>query len=63
MTALAQIPTPPVGFAGTVRYAIRARDKRDYSGSKILDICEGTQQIQQLIIARRLLGLSSAELK
>ncbi len=32
MTALAQIPTPPVGFAGTARYAIRARDKRDYSG-------------------------------
>ncbi|CAM3951648.1 acyl-CoA dehydrogenase family protein [Nocardioides marinus] len=31
--------------------------------SKILDIFEGTQQIQQLIIARRILGLSSAELK
>lgn len=31
--------------------------------SKILDIFEGTQQIQQLIIARRVLGLSSAELK
>ena len=31
--------------------------------SKILDIFEGTQQIQQLIVARRLLGLSSAELK
>jgi acyl-CoA dehydrogenase len=31
--------------------------------SKILDIFEGTQQIQQLIIARRLLGLTSAELK
>ena len=31
--------------------------------SKILDIFEGTQQIQQLIIARRLLGLSSSELK
>ncbi|MBM4554325.1 hypothetical protein GS466_24670 [Rhodococcus hoagii] len=30
---------------------------------KILDIFEGTQQIQQLIIARRLLGKSSAELK
>ncbi|WP_235659621.1 hypothetical protein, partial [Mycobacteroides abscessus] len=24
---------------------------------------EGTQQIQQLVVARRLLGLSSAELK
>ena len=31
--------------------------------SKILDIFEGTQQIQQLIVARSLLGLSSAELK
>lgn len=31
--------------------------------SKILDIFEGTQQIQQLIIARRLLNKSSAELK
>ncbi|NVB82408.1 MAG: hypothetical protein HOV81_28775 [Kofleriaceae bacterium] len=32
MTALAQIPAPPAGFAGTARYAIRARDKRDYNG-------------------------------
>lgn len=31
--------------------------------SKILDIFEGTQQIQQLIIARRLLNKSSAELR
>ncbi len=31
--------------------------------SKILDIFEGTQQIQQLIVARRILGKSSAELK
>lgn len=31
--------------------------------SKILDIFEGTQQIQQLIIARRLLGKSSRELR
>ncbi len=31
--------------------------------AKILDIFEGTQQIQLLIIARRLLGKSSAELK
>lgn len=31
--------------------------------SKILDIFEGTQQIQQLIVARRLLELSSSELK
>lgn len=31
--------------------------------SKILDIFEGTQQIQQLIIARNVLGKSSADLK
>lgn len=31
--------------------------------SKILDIFEGTQQIQQLIVARRILNKSSAELK
>lgn len=31
--------------------------------SKILDIFEGTQQIQQLIVARRVLGLTSSELK
>ena len=31
--------------------------------SKILDIFEGTQQIQLLIVARRLLGKSSSELK
>jgi alkylation response protein AidB-like acyl-CoA dehydrogenase len=32
-------------------------------GRKIMDIFEGTQQIQQLIIARRLLGKTSAQLK
>jgi acyl-CoA dehydrogenase len=31
--------------------------------AKILDIFEGTQQIQQLIVARRILGKTSAELK
>lgn len=31
--------------------------------AKILDIFEGTQQIQLLIVARRMLGLSSSELK
>jgi acyl-CoA dehydrogenase len=30
---------------------------------KILDLFEGTQQIQQLIVARQLLGKSSSELK
>ncbi|TCN33416.1 hypothetical protein EV644_12237 [Kribbella orskensis] len=30
---------------------------------QILDLFEGAQQIQQLIVARRLLGKTSAELK
>jgi acyl-CoA dehydrogenase len=47
----------PVGYAETELLEKWARD------AKILDIFEGTQQIQLLIIARRLLGLSSAQLK
>ena len=46
-----------VGYSETELLEKWARD------SKILDIFEGTQQIQQLIVARRVLGLSSAELK
>ncbi|WP_067429858.1 acyl-CoA dehydrogenase family protein [Nocardioides jensenii] len=46
-----------VGYSETELLEKWSRD------SKILDIFEGTQQIQQLIVARRLLGLSSAELK
>ncbi len=45
------------GFSETMLLEKWARD------SKILDIFEGTQQIQQLIIARRVLGKSSADLK
>ena len=45
-----------VGYAESELLEKWARD------SKILDIFEGTQQIQQLIVARRLLGLSSTEL-
>lgn len=47
----------PLGYGETELLEKWARD------SKILDIFEGTQQIQLLIIARRLLGLSSAELR
>lgn len=46
-----------VGYTETELLEKWARD------SKILDIFEGTQQIQQLIIARRELGKSSNELK
>ena len=45
------------GFSETMLLEKWARD------AKILDIFEGTQQIQQLIIARRVLGKSSADLK
>ncbi|MCH5641320.1 MULTISPECIES: acyl-CoA dehydrogenase family protein [unclassified Gordonia (in: high G+C Gram-positive bacteria)] len=45
------------GFSETSLLEKWARD------AKILDIFEGTQQIQQLIIARRVLGKSSADLK
>jgi acyl-CoA dehydrogenase len=46
-----------VGYAETELLEKWARD------SKILDIFEGTQQIQLLIVARRLLNKSSSELK
>ena len=45
------------GFVETELLEKWARD------SKILDIFEGTQQIQMLIVARQILGKSSAELR
>ena len=52
-----------VELAGTVGYSEDSLLEKWARDSKILDIFEGTQQIQQLIVARRLLGKSSAELK
>jgi acyl-CoA dehydrogenase len=52
-----------VEMAGTTGYSEQALLEKWARDSKILDIFEGTQQIQQLVVARRLLGLSSAELK
>ena len=52
-----------VELAGSVGYSESELLEKWARDSKILDIFEGTQQIQQLIVARRLLGLSSAELK
>jgi acyl-CoA dehydrogenase len=46
-----------VGYAETELLEKWARD------AKILDIFEGTQQIQLLIVARRLLGLTSSQLR
>ncbi|MGH3992551.1 MAG: acyl-CoA dehydrogenase family protein, partial [Pseudonocardiaceae bacterium] len=48
------------GSAGYTEHELLETWARD---AKILDIFEGTQQIQQLIVARRLLGKTSTELK
>ncbi|GAA1215847.1 acyl-CoA dehydrogenase family protein [Prauserella alba] len=52
-----------VELAGVYGYTEESLLEKWSRDAKILDIFEGTQQIQQLIIARRLLGKSSAELK
>ncbi len=52
-----------VELAGSIGYSESELLEKWSRDSKILDIFEGTQQIQQLIVARRILGLSSAELK
>lgn len=52
-----------VQLCGTLGYSEAELLEKWSRDSKILDIFEGTQQIQQLIVARRVLGLSSAELR
>ncbi|MEU1981929.1 acyl-CoA dehydrogenase family protein [Nocardia sp. NPDC019395] len=52
-----------VELAGAVGYSQRLLLEKWGRDSKILDIFEGTQQIQQLIVARRVLNKTSAELK
>lgn len=52
-----------VELCGSLGYSEQSLLEKWARDAKILDIFEGTQQIQQLIIARRLLGKSSAELK
>ena len=52
-----------VELAGTLGYSETELLEKWSRDSKILDIFEGTQQIQQLIVARRLLGLTSSELR
>jgi acyl-CoA dehydrogenase len=52
-----------VEMAGTIGYSEATLLEKWARDSKIMDIFEGTQQIQQLVVARRLLGLSSSELK
>jgi acyl-CoA dehydrogenase len=52
-----------VELCGSLGYSEHSLLEKWARDAKILDIFEGTQQIQQLIIARRLLGKTSAELK
>ncbi|MEO9330278.1 acyl-CoA dehydrogenase family protein [Gordonia aurantiaca] len=52
-----------VELLGTLGYSERLLVEKWARDAKILDIFEGTQQIQNLIIARRVLNKSSAELK
>ncbi|MFH7324182.1 acyl-CoA dehydrogenase family protein [Aeromicrobium sp. JJY06] len=52
-----------VELAGSLGYSETEFLEKWARDSKILDIFEGTQQIQQLIVARRLLGLSSSQLR
>jgi len=52
-----------VELCGSVGYGENELLEKWARDSKILDIFEGTQQIQLLIVARQLLGKSSAELR
>jgi acyl-CoA dehydrogenase len=52
-----------VELCGSVGYSETSLLEKWARDAKILDIFEGTQQIQLLIVARRLLGKSSAELR
>jgi acyl-CoA dehydrogenase len=52
-----------IELAGTLGFSETDLLEKWGRDSKILDIFEGTQQIQQLIVARRVLGLTSTELK
>jgi acyl-CoA dehydrogenase len=52
-----------VELAGSIGYTEHKLLEKWSRDAKIMDIFEGTQQIQQLIIARRLLGKTSAQLK
>jgi acyl-CoA dehydrogenase len=58
-----QITLKCVELCGSLGYSQDELLEKWGRDSKILDIFEGTQQIQQLIIARRLLGKTSQELK
>jgi acyl-CoA dehydrogenase len=52
-----------VALCGSVGYGEGELLEKWARDAKILDIFEGTQQIQLLVVARLLLGKSSSELK
>ncbi|MGH8530343.1 MAG: acyl-CoA dehydrogenase family protein [Nevskiales bacterium] len=52
-----------VELCGSLGYGEQGLLEKWARDAKILDIFEGTQQIQQLIVARRLLGKNSSELR
>jgi acyl-CoA dehydrogenase len=57
------VTTRAVELLGSLGYSEDLLVEKWARDSKILDIFEGTQQIQNLIIARRILGKPSSELK
>jgi len=58
-----QVALKCVEICGQLGYSKAQLLEKFARDSKIIDIYEGTQQIQQLIVARQVLGKSSSELK
>jgi acyl-CoA dehydrogenase len=58
-----QVALKCVEICGQLGYSKAHLLEKFARDSKIIDIYEGTQQIQQLIVARQVLGKSSSELK
>jgi acyl-CoA dehydrogenase len=52
-----------VALLGPIGYSREMLVEKWMRDCKINDIYEGTQQIQQLVVARNILGFSSKELK
>jgi acyl-CoA dehydrogenase len=61
--AATEIALTCVELAGTVGYSESSLLEKWARDAKITDIFEGTQEIQKLVIARRLLGMSSEQLR
>ena len=60
--AVTQITQKAVELLGPLGYSRKYLVEKWMRDAKINDIFEGTQQINQLIVARRILGYSSKEL-